>query len=75
MISMTFLVGALLGILAGGAVCTRYLRQEVAAEIRPRLHRIQGQLDNLESEINLVIATQLAELAKRQGPDSTQRGA
>lgn len=74
MISMTFLVGALLGILRG-AVCTRYLRQEVAAEIRPRLHRIQGQLDNLESEINLVIATQLAELAKRQGPDSTQRGA
>ena len=65
---MGFLVGALLGILAGGAVCARYLRQEVAAELRPRLHRIQMQLDNLEAEINLVAATQLAELTRRQGP-------
>jgi hypothetical protein len=69
---MIFLVGALLGILAGGAVCTRYLRQEVAAEIGPRLRRIQAQLENLEAEINLVMATQLAELTRRQGPGSTQ---
>ena len=73
-IRMTFFVGALLGILAGGAVCTRYLRQEVAAEIRPRLRRIQSQLDNVEAEINLVMTTQLAELSKRQTrPDSTRR--
>jgi len=72
-IGMTFFVGALLGILAGGAVCTRYLRQEVAAEIRPRRQRIQSQLDNVEAEINLVMATQLAELTKRQTrPDSTR---
>jgi hypothetical protein len=71
-IAMTFFVGALLGILAGGAVCTRYLRQEVAAEIRPRLRRIQSQLENVEAEINLVMATQLAELTKRQTrPDTT----
>ena len=69
---MTVLVGALLGNLAGAAVCTKYLRQEVTAEISPRLRRIQAQLENLEAEINLVMATQLAELAKRQKPDSAQ---
>jgi len=71
-IKLTVLVGVLLGILAGGAVCTRYLRQEVAAEIGPRLRRIQVQLENLEAEINLVMATQLAEVTKRQGADSAQ---
>jgi hypothetical protein len=34
---MIFVVGALLGTLAGGALCVRYLRREVAADIGPRL--------------------------------------
>jgi hypothetical protein len=63
MIIMIFVLGALLGVLAGGALCVRYLRQEVAADIGPKLRRIQQKLDNLELEINLVLTTRLAELS------------
>lgn len=68
---MILLVAALLGMLAGGAVCVRYLRQEIAADIGPRLRRIQLQLDNLEAEINLALATRLSELSRRCGDDPT----
>jgi hypothetical protein len=34
---LIFLVGALLGVLMGGALCVRYLRREVAADIGPKL--------------------------------------
>jgi hypothetical protein len=56
-----FLVGALLGLLAGGGLCIRYLRHEVASDIGPTLRHMQGQLDNLEAEINLSIARRAAE--------------
>ena len=48
-----FLLGALIGVLFGGALCVRYLRHEIAADICPRLRRLQLQLENLESAINL----------------------
>jgi hypothetical protein len=54
---LVFLVGALLGALLGGALCVRYLRQEVAANIGPKIQRIQLQLDNIQAELNLAIAT------------------
>ncbi len=54
---LVFLVGALLGVLAGGALCVRYLRREIADDIGPKLKRMQLQLDNIEAELNLVIAT------------------
>jgi len=66
---MIFLVGALLGVLMGGSLCVRYLRREVAADISPRLKHMQLQLDNLESAVNLAVATRLAELSKRLPPD------
>ena len=66
---MIVLVAALVGILAGGAVCIRYLRQAIAADVGPRLRRIQLQLDNLEAEINLVMATRLTELGRRYGQE------
>jgi len=62
---MILLVAALIGMLAGGAVCVRYLRQEIAGDIGPRLRRMQMQLDNLEAEINLAMTTRLAELSRR----------
>ena len=61
---MILLVATLVGILAGGAVCVRYLRQEIAGNIGPRLRRMQMQLDNLEAEINLAMTTRLAELSR-----------
>jgi hypothetical protein len=69
--TMILLVAALIGMLAGGAVCVRYLRQEIAGNIGPRLRRMQLQLDNLEAEINLAMTTRLAELSRRCGHDPT----
>ncbi len=54
---LVFLVGALLGALMGGALCVRYLRQEVAANIGPKIQHIQLQLDNIQAELNLAITT------------------
>ena len=59
---LIFLVGSLLGVLMGGALCVSYLRREVAADIGPKLKHIQLQLDNIETELNLAIATRYAEL-------------
>lgn len=60
---LIFLVGALLGVLIGGVLCVSYLRREVAADIGPKLKRIQLQLDNIETELNLAIMTRHAELS------------
>jgi hypothetical protein len=54
---MLFLVGVLLGTLVGGALCVRYLRQEVSANIGPKIQHIQLQLDNIQSELNLALTT------------------
>lgn len=62
---LVFLVGALAGLLAGGAVCVRYLRHEIAADVGPQLRRIQLQLDNLEAAVNLALVTRYAEMSAR----------
>jgi hypothetical protein len=62
---LIFLLGGLIGVLIGGALCVRYLRHEIAADICPRLRRLQLQLDNLESAINLVLVTRYAELGSQ----------
>ena len=62
---LIFLVGALLGVLVGGMFCVRYLRHEVAANIGPRMRRIQAQLDNLETAVNLALVTRYTELSDR----------
>ena len=66
---LIFLVGALLGVLMGGALCVRYLRREVADDISPKLKRMQLQLDNIETELNLAITTRHAELSARPPGD------
>jgi hypothetical protein len=45
-----FLVGVFLGLLTGGLLCARYLREEIAANISPRLEHMQRQLDIIETE-------------------------
>ena len=64
MVVMVFLIGLLTGVLGGGALCVRYLRQEIAADIGSRLGRVQRQLDNLDTEINLALAARLADLSR-----------
>ena len=58
-----FLLGALLGVLLGGALCVRYVRREVTADIGPKLKHVQLQLDTIQSELNFANTTRHAELA------------
>lgn len=64
------LIGTLIGALAGCLTCVRYLRREIAADIGPRLQRIQLQLDNLEMALNLALVTRYAELTGRASQES-----
>jgi hypothetical protein len=75
MFVLLFVVGVLLGILVGGAICVRYLRREIAADIGPCLRRMQAQLDNLEAAMNLALMSRYAELSERavSGPREAQR--
>ena len=61
-----FILGALLGILGGGAVCVRYLRHEIAADIGPQLRRMHSKLDNLEAALNLALMTRYADMSAAQ---------
>jgi len=65
---LIFLVGALTGVLAGGAMCVRYLRSAIADDIGPQLKRMQNQLDNIESAVNLALASRYAELSQLPWP-------
>jgi hypothetical protein len=76
---LTFISGTLLGIIAGGALCVRYLRAAIADDIGPQLRRMhadmdpvlrrmQNQLDNIESTVNLALATRYAELSNLPWP-------
>jgi hypothetical protein len=69
---LIFLVGALLGVIMGGALCVGYLRQGIAADIGPKLKRVQLQLDNLEAQLNLAIMTRYGELAARPPGDASR---
>ena len=82
MVLLIFALGALLGVLAGGALCARYLRSAIAddigpqlrrlhADVDPQLRRIQNQLDNIESAVNLAQVTRYAELSQAPWPPAT----
>jgi hypothetical protein len=64
---LIFLVGLLIGVLAGGALCVRSIRREIAADIGPGLKQVQLQLGNVETQLDLAIMTRYAELT-RQSP-------
>jgi len=81
MVLLIFALGALLGVLAGGALCARYLRSAIAddigpqlrrlhADVDPQLRRIQNQLDNIESAVNLAQVTRYAELSQAPWPSA-----
>jgi hypothetical protein len=62
---MAILLGVLIGLLIGAATCARYVRQEVTANIGPRLRRIEQQIETLRAELNLATEVRLAALSKR----------
>lgn len=61
---MEVFLGVLLGLLAGMFLSARYLRQEIAANIGPRLAHIERQLEILQAETNLDASTRLAVLSE-----------
>ena len=63
MFVLIFAVGVLLGTLVGGALCVRYLRREIAADVGPQLRQINLKIETIESVIHLALATRYAELA------------
>jgi hypothetical protein len=67
MFIMIFLIGTLLGLLTGAVACVRYLRQEMTANVVPRLNLLQLHLDNLEAEVNLALVARMAELSGHRG--------
>jgi uncharacterized membrane-anchored protein YhcB (DUF1043 family) len=70
---VVILLGLLIGLLIGAVVSARYLRQEIAANIGPRLRQIELQLDTLHAELNLATEARLAALSRhieRGKPDS-----
>ena len=62
---MLFILGALLGVLIGQALCIRYIRHEMTADITPTLRRLENQLDLLESQVNLALMSRYAEISGR----------
>lgn len=70
---MVVVLGLLIGLLIGAVASARYLRQEIAANIGPRLRQIELQLDTLQAELSLATEARLAALRKRidqEKPDS-----
>jgi hypothetical protein len=81
MVLLIFALGALLGVLAGGTLCIRYLRSAIAddigpqlrrlhADVDPQLRRMQNQLENIESAVNLALASRYAELGQVTWPSA-----
>jgi hypothetical protein len=56
MVALAFILGGMLGMLAGGAVVVHHLRAEIAANIGPTLARMQNQLDLIESAVDIALA-------------------
>src|ERR1035441_5942651 len=45
MVLLIFVLGALLGVLAGGTLCVHYLRTAITADIGPQLRRMHADID------------------------------
>lgn len=65
---LIFLIGALLGLVLGAALCVRYLRQELTARIGPTMDLVLLKLDNMHSAVNVALANWHAELHNHQQP-------
>jgi len=72
-------LGVLLGFLAGMLLSAKFLRQEIAANIGPRLDNIEQEFEHLERQMRILLAelhldsvTRLTALSKRSEEDPPQ---
>jgi len=61
---MLFLLGLLVGLLAGITVRIRYLRQEIAATTGPRRRRVELRPGTLRAELSLGTGARLSALSR-----------
>jgi hypothetical protein len=61
---MEVILSAALGFMTGVVLSAKFLRNEIAGMVEPRLTNIERQLHNLREETNLDAATRLATLSK-----------
>jgi hypothetical protein len=73
MVMLVFLLGLLLGTLMGGALCVRYLRREIVANVGPQLRQLNSKVDTLESVLNLALVTRYTELTSSPAPTMSHR--
>jgi len=69
MIVLIFLVGSLFGLLLGALLCIRFVRQGVTGDLGPKLRRIEGQLNNIETELTYAVSSRYAELNAQLSQD------
>ena len=72
-ILLMFVLGALLGVLVGGVLCAQSLRAAIAYDVGPQVQRMQIQLGNIESAVNLALASRYAELSQPWTPPVSPR--
>lgn len=66
---LIFAMGALLGLAMGAALCVRYVRQELTANITPRLDVIEARLGTVQWTVNeLVSSTMHDQMRSRTRP-------
>jgi ABC-type lipoprotein release transport system permease subunit len=71
---LIFLLGLLLGVLIGGALCVGFLRREIAANVGPQIRQLNLKVETLESVLSLALATRHAELTSAAAaPPRTDR--
>ncbi|MCS7482811.1 hypothetical protein ACFFQW_17625 [Umezawaea endophytica] len=56
MVVLVFLIGALLGLLVGAAVCVRNVRQEVPTRVAFRMHVLESRLSALQSSVDQALS-------------------
>lgn len=69
MVALIFLLGSLVGLLFGALLSIRFIRQEVAGDLLPRLQRIQAQLDALDTQVTLAVGARYAEITAQLSQD------
>jgi hypothetical protein len=75
-VTVEIFLGVVLGFLAGMLLSAKFLRQEIAANIGPRLDNIEQQFEYLERQLKILMAelhldsiTRLTTLNKRNEED------
>lgn len=53
---LIFLVGALLGLLVGAAICVRNIRQEMPARVAFSMHLMETRLSTLQSSVDQALS-------------------